>query len=127
MEWVTKFSRNRSRRKRYISDRDVTINAIKIGFSFIFRNSVSDKWGGALAFARVNNRIYFKGAESNEGYVLIDTPRSLTNRYVHIVNYDDVNFLNDFLGDYVLQYDVENDLYFIENKSLKAKERDDNE
>ena len=124
MEWITKCSRNRVRNRKW-SVNDVSINVIKIGFSFIFRNNVSYKYGDAVVFAKVGNRIYFNGADSSEGYVLINTPNSITNRYVYLSSHDDINFLNDFVGDYNLQYDVENDLYFIENKSLEIKESED--
>lgn len=101
--------------KRY-STKDVSISLLKAGercsarFNITLRNGSSEKLGQRIDIAVVKNRMFFRGGEL--GYKLYVGQR--TNPMLQITLNDNTKILEQFVGDYDLQYDEFYELYYIE-------------
>lgn len=108
-----------------LSERDVVINKVKASrkgdpcrYSIIFKNKAYDwlKDTPRIQFAIYKNRIMWR--ESDKGFCLSGktkkTARGTRSYYASIPYTEDSAELENFIGDYILQYDEFYELHYIE-------------
>ena len=112
MEWITKRSNNYAAAKsdvvivRRKSNND---RAPRYGVRFKNGKHLSITNNKKIMYAFTNSRIYFNQCNENNGFTLSDF--SVDNRTccMQITRLND-----DFIGDYMLEYDAKEKLYYID-------------
>ena len=108
---------------RNISSADVSIVRVyhkhsgKYRYCFTFRNGVAQKLGERVDFAVAQNRLYIKPC--TETGVKLNSLGKQHNKYTQLLETTPRVVLKAFIGNYELQYDQHNDLYYVERFLIK--------
>lgn len=112
-------------------DMDVTINKVKKGYTFIFRNSVYKKFGKVATDGKYRLEIAVLGSLlcfrcTNSGKVITDRVNNKVNTgYIKFEYCDEkrngakeyndmLAEINDFIGDHEIMYHKDFDIYYIQ-------------
>ena len=108
-----------------LSDADLSISKCKGGpkdksmrFSFVIRNKYRTEFGTHIDVCIYKNRVFFRDATGNHSGYKISDKNNKVNRYFSIAEKDDTYALNDFIGNWKLEYDKFYELYYIENPNI---------
>ena len=95
-------------------EKDVTITLRKDGYAMTFRNGINELIGDYIVMAVRGDKVLFRGASESEG-LKFSGNSSTKNKYLHMRG-TDFEELNDFLGDYDLQYNEDFNYYYIKKE-----------
>lgn len=113
LNWISK--------QETYSSADISIKVYQQKNSYtggiIFRNKsdIAITSNGYIQIAIAENRLYFRKSDVKDGYH-VNSKGGNSTKALRIVNEQFYDFCKKYKGDYKLEYDKKNDLYYIEGR-----------